>query len=148
MCVRGSWTCTSVQWRKCNKSRLRSKQGEDFMASDAAAASVRVAVRLRPMNENEKSRDTLPVVTASTEKAEVTLIRGNANRQQRQTYNFDEVHSSFSTQRDVFETAARPLVKDVVAGFEGTVRPPSTRGPIAEPSLAPKAPRPSSHACA
>ena len=91
---------------------------------DTTAASVRVAVRLRPMNDNEKAKDTLPVVTASTEKAEVTLIRGNANRQQRQTYNFDEVHSSFSSQRDVFETCAKPLVNDVMAGFEGTVRPP------------------------
>jgi kinesin family protein 11 len=83
-------------------------------------ASVRVAVRVRPMSEREKAKDTLPVVTASTEKAEVTLIRGSSNRQQRQTYSFDQVHSSFSSQRDVFETT-RPLVVDVLAGYEATV---------------------------
>ena len=86
------------------------------------AASVRVAVRVRPMSERENSKDTLPVVTASTEKAEVTLIRGgSAGRQQRQTYNFDQVHSSFSSQRDVFEST-RPLVMDVLSGYEATVR--------------------------
>ena len=39
-----------------------------------------------------------------------TLIRGSANRQQRQTYSFDSVFSTFSDQRDVFTTIspARP----------------------------------------
>ena len=84
-------------------------------------SSVRVCVRLRPFNEREMKNDTLPVVTASTDKNEVTLIRGSANRQQRQTYSVDSVFSTFSTQRDVFETI-RPLVNEVLQGYEGTVR--------------------------
>ena len=88
---------------------------------DMSDSSVKVCVRLRPFNEREMKNDTLPVVTASTDKAEVTLIRGTANRQQRQTYSFDSVYSTFSTQRDVFETIS-PLVLDVLKGFEATVR--------------------------
>ena len=58
---------------------------------------MQVAVRLRPMSERETQGNTLPVVTANTEKREVTLIRGTANRQQRQTYNFDSVSPSFTS---------------------------------------------------
>ena len=87
----------------------------------APAASVQVAVRVRPLNDREKKGNTLPVVNTSSDKKEVTLIRGAGNRQQRQTYSFDAVFSEFSTQRNVFETV-RPLVDDVLAGYEATVR--------------------------
>ena len=88
---------------------------------DARSASVQVAVRLRPMNSKEEARDTLPVVTANSAKSEVTLIRGSAQRQQRQTYSFDSVFGSFSEQREVFDSV-RPLVDDVMHGYEATVR--------------------------
>ena len=87
----------------------------------STSSSVQVAVRVRPMSERELKNNTTPVVTASGEKKEITLIRGAANRQQRQTYSFDAVYSDFSTQSDVF-SKIRPLVEDVTAGFEGTVR--------------------------
>ena len=89
--------------------------------ADERSASVQVAVRLRPMNDKEKAKDTLPVVTANSARNEVTLIRGSAQRQQRQTYSFDAVFGSFSEQGHVFETI-RPLVDDVLQGFEATVR--------------------------
>ena len=91
------------------------------MASTMDAASVQVAVRVRPMSERENKANTLPVTTASSDKNEITLIRGSGNRQQRQTYNFDAVFSDYSSQRDVFEKV-RPMVDDVLCGYEGTVR--------------------------
>ena len=85
------------------------------------SASVQVAVRLRPMNAKEQVGNTLPVVTANSSRREVTLVRGAGNRQQRQTYNFDGVFGSFSEQQHVFDTV-RPLVDDVLQGYEATVR--------------------------
>ena len=136
--------------------------------------TVRVVVRVRPMNEKENKANTLPVVTGSTEKREasialrlslgrrnraaptktsavapittplgpsrpaaagrrrpatataasllpqVTLIRGVGQRQIRQVYHFDSVYASYSTQCEVFETV-RPLVHEVMQGFEATV---------------------------
>ncbi|EOD06671.1 hypothetical protein EMIHUDRAFT_249760, partial [Emiliania huxleyi CCMP1516] len=72
--------------------------------------SVRVVVRVRPMNEKENKANTLPV----------TLIRGVGQRQIRQVYHFDSVYTSYSTQCEVFETV-RPLVHEVMQGFEATV---------------------------
>lgn len=87
------------------------------------SASIQVAVRVRPLNERELKHNTLPVLSASSEKNEVTLIKttgGTTARQQRTVYNFDAVFSDYSTQRDVFEKV-RPLVDDVLCGYEGTV---------------------------
>ncbi len=53
------------------------------------------------MNAKELKGNTLPVVTASTEKREVTVIKGSGTRQQRQVYSFDNVFTSFSTQQEV-----------------------------------------------
>lgn len=83
--------------------------------------SVRVVVRVRPMNDKELKNNTLPVVTGSTDKREVTLIRGVGQRQIRQTYNFDSVFTSFSSQAEVFQTI-HPLISEVMQGFEATVR--------------------------
>ena len=101
-------------------------------AVDPNAASVQVAVRVRPMSERELKGNTLPVVTASSDKKEVTLIRGAGNRQQRQTYSFDAVFSDYSSQRDVFQPV-RPLVDDVLNGYEGTVRASGNRPPLLLP---------------
>ena len=50
----------------------------------------------------------------------MTLIRGVGQRQIRQVYHFDSVYTSYSTQCEVFETV-RPLVHEVMQGFEATV---------------------------
>jgi hypothetical protein len=88
-----------------------------------SGAGVAIAVRLRPMNAKEEAGNALPVVTANSQRNDVTLIRGAGNRQCKQTYNFDAVFGSFSEQSDVFETI-RPLVDDVLQGYEATVRRP------------------------
>jgi kinesin family protein 11 len=73
------------------------------------------------MNDKEMKGNTLPVVTASTEKKEVTVIRGAGQRQQRTTYNFDNVLTSFSTQQEVFNQTIEPVIGDVLSGFECTM---------------------------
>jgi hypothetical protein len=39
---------------------------------DDTSCNIQVVVRVRPMNDKEKADNTLPVVTASSEKNEVT----------------------------------------------------------------------------
>ncbi|KAL1499179.1 hypothetical protein AB1Y20_013689 [Prymnesium parvum] len=89
-------------------------------AADEDASSVKVAVRLRPMSEREMRGNTVPVVNGSSERNEVTLIKGAGSHQQRRTYTFDDVYTSFSTQSEVFKTV-EPLVADVLRGYEATV---------------------------
>ena len=85
------------------------------------AEQVQVIVRIRPLNEKEKKQSTLPVVSASSTKNEVTVIRGSGARQMRHVFKFDGVFSGQSTQAEVFDRTLRPMIHDVLNGFESTV---------------------------
>ena len=91
------------------------------MSADMESTSVQVVVRMRPLNDREKKGNTLPVVTASTEKKEVVVIKGAGNRQQRTTYNFDNVLGTLSSQEEVFQQTIAPVISDVLGGFECTM---------------------------
>lgn len=88
----------------------------------ASGAGIRVVCRLRPMNEREKMCNTVPAVSASTERKEVAVARVTAGgtRQQRSSFHFDEVLTSFSTQSEVFAATLEPLVAEVLSGYEAT----------------------------
>ena len=96
------------------------------MSSSAApvatgSSAIQVVVRLRPMNALEERHGTLPVVTARTAEKTVTVVRGKGRKQQRSSYTFDDVFSAFATQEEVFDATVRPVVADVLRGFEATV---------------------------
>lgn len=85
------------------------------------SSGVQVVVRIRPLNEREKKHGTLPVISASTGEKTVTVLRGTGGRQARSQYKFDGVYTAFSTQSEVFEGTLKPVIRDVMMGYEGTV---------------------------
>lgn len=72
------------------------------------------------MSDREKATGMVPVVTASSDRREVIVARSMGGRQVRTTFNFDGVLGSFSTQDDVFNATVRPLVDQVLSGYEAT----------------------------
>lgn len=72
------------------------------------------------MSDREKATGMVPVVTASSDRREVVVARSMGGRQVRTTFNFDGVLGSFSTQDDVFNATVRPLVDQVLSGYEAT----------------------------
>ena len=85
-------------------------------------SAIQVVVRLRPMNDKEKAVGVLPVVTAKTQEKTVTVIKGKGRKQIKSSYSFDNVFTAFSTQEEVFEATVKPVIVDVMRGFESTVR--------------------------
>ena len=81
--------------------------------------SIKVAARLRPLNDDESK--TLPVVHASSLDKQVTTLKGYGKAQQRTTFNFDTVFSPSATQEEVFDSTLKPVIKDVLFGYESTV---------------------------
>ena len=84
------------------------------------SCSIEVAVRVRPMNGREEEQGVLPIINASEDRKEVTIVRGGGNRQTRQTYTFDHVFTGYTTQAEVFEPM-QPMIDSVMQGYEATV---------------------------
>ena len=103
-----------------NSSSMKVTSTQSPRAS-SSSSSVQVIIRLRPLNEREKKYGTLPVVTASTFDKSVTAIKGKGKTKSKQTFQFDNVFTSFSTQEDIFEATLQPIIRDVLNGYESTV---------------------------
>ena len=80
-------------------------------------SGVQVVVRLRPLNEREQKKSTLPVIAASTNDKTVTVIKGSGRGANRSAFAFDNVFTAFSTQEEVFETTLKPVITDVLQGY-------------------------------
>lgn len=115
MAVGGWWR----QWEEEGREeRTRQKQAGSRVASTRPArvdiamasseASVQVVVRMRPLNAREQKSNTTPIVTTSTERSEVTVIKGSGKAQVRNTFKFANVFGSFTTQGEIFEQTLKP----------------------------------------
>ena len=87
--------------------------GAPHTAPGDSGAAIQVVVRVRPPNAKEEKDGTLPVVTTSTEKKEVSVIRGAGSRASRSSFKFDKVFGTFSTQEEVFTQTVLPIIGDV-----------------------------------
>ena len=79
--------------------------------------------RVRPLNSKEKN-DGRKAVTIAHEKSGVIEVRnpspdheGDASK----TFSFDSVFSEHSTQRQIYDTCAAPVVSSVLDGYNGTI---------------------------
>ncbi|KAK1736021.1 kinesin family protein [Skeletonema marinoi] len=95
------------------------------MASKSSSANdgsaIQVVVRLRPMNEREQRHGTVPVISAKTKEKVVTVVKGKGRKQLKSSYSFDNVFTAFSSQEEVFEETVKPVIADVMRGYESTV---------------------------
>lgn len=75
----------------------------------AEKASVRVVVRLRPMNEEEMKTGVTPVISASEEHKTISVMKGDD--MSRTIFSFNNVFSEFATQKEVFDGTLSPMIK-------------------------------------
>lgn len=85
--------------------------------------SIKVVFRVRPLNSKEKN-DGRKISTFAHEKSGVIEVRnpspdfdGDASK----TFSFDSVFSEHSTQRQIYDTCAAPVVSSVLDGYNGTI---------------------------
>ncbi|KAF9687744.1 hypothetical protein SADUNF_Sadunf02G0124800 [Salix dunnii] len=92
-----------------------------FSASDdGVPGRVRVAVRLRPRNQEELAADAdfADYVELQPELKRLKLRKNNWDAD---TYEFDDVLTEFASQKRVYEAVAKPVVESVLDGYNGTV---------------------------
>ena len=83
------------------------------------AECVKVVVRCRPMNKKEIQTGTGAVVKIHKAQNQVQLNPVSSEPEKQFTY--DEVYGPESTQRQVYDETAFPLVESVIQGYNGTI---------------------------
>jgi len=84
-------------------------------------ANVQVVLRCRPINERELKLNTPRVLMTNSLKKTVDIEQNVKGKSQRKTYTFDQVYNGDSLQEDVYNTTVKPIVDEVLDGFNCTV---------------------------
>lgn len=77
------------------------------------AANVKVLCRFRPMNKREKAEGSTDVVRLT----ETSVYVGDRKK----PFNFDYVFEPTATQEEVYNKGAKPVVEEILKGFNGTI---------------------------
>ncbi|MCP9257377.1 Kinesin-like protein [Dirofilaria immitis] len=80
--------------------------------------NVRVAVRIRPMNDNEIAEKARSAIMANARKRTIAVIDRGVNKE---FGPFDKVYGTHAKQLDIYFDLVEPLVKNVLAGYNCTL---------------------------
>jgi hypothetical protein len=81
--------------------------------------TVKVAIRVRPMNNLEKKNNSTTCVEVDKNNNQVTVIK--AETKEEKAFQFDYVYAPGTSQRQIYDEVAFPLVESVFEGFNGTI---------------------------
>ena len=79
---------------------------------------IKVSVRCRPMNQKEKNEGYQNCVDVDSDRGEVNVRLANTPKR---TFWYDKAYGTTSTQEQVFQETAMPIVESVVQGYNGTI---------------------------
>lgn len=91
------------------------------MKAGNKAETVKVAVRVRPMNNLEISKGSKVVVEVNKENNQVSVMKGEGTDEDQKSFQFDYVYDSDSIQRNVYDEVAFPIIESVLEGYNGTI---------------------------
>lgn len=90
--------------------------------SQQKTANIQVAVRCRPLNNDEKKAGQPSVVTCDTENNSIKVSYGPASTGKKPKHLvYDHVFNSHSRQDEVFSTIVQPIADEAISGFNCTV---------------------------
>lgn len=82
---------------------------------------MQVAVRCRPLNDQEKARNTLQLVNTFPDRRQVKINYGVGAKKIIKTFTFDKVFGQYATQEEVFRETVLPIVDEALQGYNCTV---------------------------
>ena len=79
---------------------------------------VKVAIRVRPMNKHEEEQKSTICVDVDTANNTVSV---SSNKNETKTFQFDYVYPMNTTQREIYDQVAFPIVDSIFQGYNGTI---------------------------
>ena len=87
-------------------------------SNNAKCECVKVAIRVRPMNKHEIEKKSKLCVDVNTTNNTVACT---SEKNETKTFQFDYVYPMDTTQREVYDQVAFPIVESIFQGYNGTV---------------------------
>ena len=84
----------------------------------AKSECVKVAIRVRPMNKHEQEQKSTICVDVDTANNTVAV---SSNKGETKTFQFDYVYPMNTTQREIYDQVAFPIVDSIFQGYNGTI---------------------------
>ena len=90
-------------------------------------SNVRVVCRIRPLNSKEKDRGGYDILEYTNEFETIIINRPKedeaekSNKQSKHSFNFDKCFPPGTSQADVYDVVAAPILEDVFKGYNGTL---------------------------
>ncbi|XP_018311135.1 kinesin-like protein KIF3A [Mycetomoellerius zeteki] len=95
---------------------------EDSTTELGEIENVRVVVRVRPLSSKEFDVHCKNIIDVDALNAEITIENPNAAQgEPPKVFSFDAVFDTDSTQVDIYNETARPIVDKVLQGYNGTI---------------------------
>ena len=88
------------------------------MKKSGTRECVKVAIRVRPMNKREKEQNSRLCVQVDKDNNTVSVI---SDKNESKTFPFDYVYPMETTQREVYDQVAFPIVDSIFQGYNGTI---------------------------
>ncbi|XP_021350411.1 kinesin-like protein KIF11, partial [Mizuhopecten yessoensis] len=83
--------------------------------------NIKVSVRCRPINSQEKKQGSFSVLECNAEKKEVTVKERLGVNPNTKSFFFDHVFPPSSKQMDVYQSVVTPIIDEVLSGYNCTV---------------------------
>jgi hypothetical protein len=90
-------------------------------SSKKCTESIKVVVRIRPLNTKEIKEGHKVVTTANEVRRTLETFDLASSEKASKTFSFDAVFSDKSTQKLVYDVCAAPVVQSVLQGYNGTI---------------------------
>ena len=83
--------------------------------------NVKVVVRCRPLSSTEQAQGHSSIVSMDTVAGAITIQPPASAAEPPKQFTFDAVFDAQSAQVHVYNTVARPIVENVLEGYNGTI---------------------------
>ncbi|AEO69948.1 uncharacterized protein THITE_2120711 [Thermothielavioides terrestris NRRL 8126] len=97
------------------------RKERDFDPDDGEATNINVVVRCRGRNEREVKENSAVVVRTEATKGKLVDLSMGPNAVSNKTYTFDHVFSQAADQSMIFEDVVRPVLDEMLAGYNCTI---------------------------
>jgi kinesin family member 11 len=92
-----------------------------LLLNTGASQNLNVAIRCRPTNAEENKPGQSTAVTCDSDNKTLTVSFGPPGKKVSKNYAFEKCFGAQATQEEVFESVARPIVNEALAGYNCTI---------------------------